>query len=405
MVTEAHLHGQKEGSLLGGILMVAGSCIGAGMLALPVTTGQGGFLPATVLFVLAWLFMTTTSLLLVEANLTLGHHLSLISLADRTLGHLGKAVTWIFFLFLFYSLGVAYIAASGDLVQLIARDLLGVPLPSWVGGSLFTLLFALVLLRGTRPVDHLNRLLMGGLIIAYAFLIFLGIGYVELPFLKVQNWSAAWGAVPILVISFGFHNMVPTLAHYYQGNGQKLRKALILGGAIALVIYLFWEVVILGIVPMERRELLAQAVNKGQAVTETLEQISGFSSVFILAQFFAFFAITTSFLTQSLSLIDFLADGFKVSKRGLARAGLILLAILPSFLFTFLYPGLFIAALNFAGGVTAVVLFGVLPALMVWKLRFKQQEAMPGLIPSGRPFLLVIIAISIAIFLQEVVSK
>jgi len=41
------------GNLLGGMLLVAGSCIGAGMLALPILTGLAGFIPS--LFVLIYI--------------------------------------------------------------------------------------------------------------------------------------------------------------------------------------------------------------------------------------------------------------------------------------------------------------------------------------------------------------
>ena len=82
---------KKEGSILGGVLLIAGCCIGAGMLALPVVTGIGGFIPSIILMVFIWLFMATTGMLLLEANLALGVNLSLISLAEKTLGKPGKS--------------------------------------------------------------------------------------------------------------------------------------------------------------------------------------------------------------------------------------------------------------------------------------------------------------------------
>ncbi|MES2272690.1 MAG: aromatic amino acid transport family protein, partial [Chlamydiota bacterium] len=52
--------------VFGGTLLVAGTSIGAGMLALPVVTASGGFLPALFVYFLCWLFMTCTGLLLLE---------------------------------------------------------------------------------------------------------------------------------------------------------------------------------------------------------------------------------------------------------------------------------------------------------------------------------------------------
>ena len=42
-----------QGKLLGGILLVAGCCIGAGMLGLPVLSAQAGFKPSVVMFLFA----------------------------------------------------------------------------------------------------------------------------------------------------------------------------------------------------------------------------------------------------------------------------------------------------------------------------------------------------------------
>ncbi|NGX44712.1 MAG: hypothetical protein K1060chlam3_00887, partial [Candidatus Anoxychlamydiales bacterium] len=38
----------QPGSVLGGMLLIAGSCIGAGMLGLPVLLGLTGFFPSII---------------------------------------------------------------------------------------------------------------------------------------------------------------------------------------------------------------------------------------------------------------------------------------------------------------------------------------------------------------------
>jgi tyrosine-specific transport protein len=52
------------GNLFGGMLLVAGCCIGAGMLALPVLTGLSGFDPSLLVLIAAWAFLTFTAFLL-----------------------------------------------------------------------------------------------------------------------------------------------------------------------------------------------------------------------------------------------------------------------------------------------------------------------------------------------------
>jgi len=105
----------KQGSVFGGALLIAGSCIGAGMLAIPIVTGMAGFLCSVILFFLAWVFMTSTALLLVETNGWFHKQISFLSVLDHTIGKPIKAVGWIAYLFLFYALLVAYISGIGTL--------------------------------------------------------------------------------------------------------------------------------------------------------------------------------------------------------------------------------------------------------------------------------------------------
>ncbi|MFZ0564747.1 MAG: aromatic amino acid transport family protein [Chlamydiales bacterium] len=384
----------EKGSVPGGILLISGSCIGAGMLALPIITGIAGFGPSIVMFIFSWLFMTTTGLLLLEANLAVGHDLSLVSIAEKTLGKGGKIICWIFFVFLFYTLSVAYIAASGEILQSILFDFIGVQINPWIGSLFFTLVFALFLYFGTRQVDYLNRLLMGGLVVFYCILIFLGSMYVNIENLKVSYWKYTLPALPLLIVSFGFHNMIPSLAMYLNGDRRRLRITVVLGSTIPLLIYLLWEVVILGIIPLQGREGLIQALDQGEVATQTLRHVVGRSWINSVGQAFALSAIVTSFLAQSLSLLDFLSDGLKITKVGWRRVSLIFLTLAPPLSFAYIYPGIFIRALNIGGGFSAVILFGIMPALMAWKIQNK-----------NRFLLTIVILIAISIFTLELAQE
>jgi len=128
--------------------------------------------------------------------------------------------------------------------------------------------------------------------------------------------------------------------------------------------------------------------------TQALQTIVGQSWISRVAQLFALSAIVTSFLAQSLSLVDFLADGLKIPKVGYGRITLILLTLVPPFAFAFVYPGIFIRALNIGGGFSAVILFGIMPALMVWEIKHR-----------GRVFLTLIIIIAVSIFILELAQE
>lgn len=382
----------SKGSILGGTLLVAGCCIGAGMLGLPVLSGQAGFVPSVAMFFICWLFMLCTGLLLLEVNLWYGGEISIITMAERTLGRPGKVVSWVVFLFLFYSLMVAYVAASGSLITDFIGEMTGHYWHHSVGGFLFCFLFGALLYLGMGAVDWFNRLLMFGLIISYVSLVAVGASHVDPKLLQHRDWGAMTAVIPAVIISFGFHNLIPSLTTYFDSRPKPLIWTVVVGSAIPLVIYLVWELIILGIVPLQD---FKTALNQGEIATEALKNSVGVSWVVDVAQTFAFFAIVTSFLSVALSFVDFLADGLKIEKTPRGKAILILLVLAPPFLCALVYPTIFLIALNSAGGFGAVILFGILPALMVWKGRYSQNIASLQLVPGGKPLLLAVIVFAV----------
>lgn len=389
-----------KGSVLGGILLVAGCCIGAGMLGLPVLSGQAGFQPSVVMFFICWLFMLCTGLLLLEVNLWYGGEISIITMAERTLGRPGKIVTWLVFLFLFYSLMVAYVAASGSLITDFIGEATGRYFHHSVGGFLFCLLFGLLLYLGTGAVDWFNRLLMLGLIVSYVSLVAVGSSHVDSRLLEHRDWSAMTAVIPAVIISFGFHNLVPSLTTYFDSRRKPLVWTIIIGSSIPLIIYILWEWIILGIVPFQD---FKSAVDQGEIATEALKNAVGASWVVEAAEAFAFFAIITSFLSVSLSFVDFLADGLKIKKTAQGKLLLVLLVLGPPFICALFYPFIFLLALNAAGGFGTVILFGILPALMVWKGRYLQHLNQPQLVPGGKPLLLAVIAFAVWVMALQLI--
>ncbi len=390
----------RKGSLLGGTLLVAGCCIGAGMLGLPVLSAQAGFQPSIVMFFLCWLFMVCTGLLLLEVNLWYGEEISIITMAGRTLGRGGKVVSWLVFLFLFYSLMIAYVAASGSLITDFIGEMTGHYWHQAFGGLLFCVLFGILLYLGTGAVDWFNRLLMLGLVLSYVSLVVVGSSHVNSELLKHQDWTAATMVIPAVIVSFGFHNLVPSLTTYFHCQIKPLKWSIILGSAIPLAIYLIWEWIILGIVPLQE---FKAALDQGEIATEALKNAVGASWVVDVAQAFAFFAILTSFLSVALSFIDFLADGLNIKKTPKGKVILTLLVLGPPFLCALLYPAIFLIALNTAGGFGAVILFGILPALMVWKGRYTQKLGHPELVPGGKPLLILIIGFAVGVMALQFV--
>lgn len=392
-------HNHSQGSVLGSTLLIAGSCIGAGMLGLPMSSAMAGFLPSTALFVLSWLFMMVTGLLLLEVNLYFREDVNLITMAHKTLGRAGQGAAWFLFLFLFYSIMVSYSAGSGELITDFTEEILGIAIPHWMGSCFFVAFFGLMVYFGTFAVDNLNRVLMAGLVITYFMLLGLGFPHISKKLLQHIDWSKSLLAVPIMIISFGYHNLVPSLTTYLHFNAKKMRVSIIIGSALPLIAYLLWEWLILGLIPLDQFQ---DSINRGNMVTHTLKNVAGGRLwVVDVAQYFAFFAIVTSFIGVALSFVDFLADGFKIKKDRKGRAFICSMVLGPPLVFALIYPAIFVEALKYAGGFGAVVLFGILPALMVWSGRYRKNLWTTTMVPGGKAVLLLVIAFAVGVFLLQ----
>lgn len=391
--------------LLGGILMVSGTTIGAGMLALPIVTGFAGFWPSITLFVLYWIYMTFTALLMLEVNLWMDAHTNLITMATKTLGKGGKIVSWIVYLFLLYTLTTAYLAGGGPIFIEAFEAITGWHLPGWITPFPLLLIFGFFVYQGARSVDYVNRVLMIGLAVSYLLMVSFLTPHVEASLLKHTDWSLAWIAVSIVSTSFGFHIIIPTLTDYLRRDVKQLRWVLIIGSIIPLIVYISWEFLTLGIIPLNGPYSLTEGYRTGIDGATLLGLHLGSSSLSFLARLFSLFAIITSFLGVSLSLRDFLADGLKIEKTSKGRMILYLITFAPPLFITLIDPRAFLDALEYAGAFGVVTLLGLLPVLMVWKGRYIQHRKGPYTAPGGQWALGMAFAVSLLVISLEIANK
>lgn len=369
------------GHLLGGTLLVAGTSLGVGMLALPVATASGGFIPSLAVYLLCWLFMLCTGLLILEACIWMPKNANLITLSSRLLGKWGKAFCWILYLFLFSCLMIAHIAGGGGVVS----DLSGGTLPNWLSTMIYVLFFSPVVFFGAIWVDRINLVLMSGIIITYLLFITSSIHYVNPSLLTRMDWGKVWWSLPVVFTAFGYQSLIPTLFNYMNRNVSKVRMALIFGTTLPLVIYVIWELMILGIIPLEGKYGLLEALHNGDSAVNPLGNYISNPGLLTVGRAFAFFAMTTSYLGISIAFVDFLLDGLKLSKKHSSKLGICAVIFLIPMIITLINPHLFISALSIAGGIGVALLLGAMPIMMVWAGRYYDGHSlMHQQLPGGK---------------------
>lgn len=396
---------QQKGSIFGATMLVAGTCIGGGMLALPVATGSAGFFPSLCLMLIGWAFMTTTALFLAEVNLWMEEGAHIMTMASRLLGPIGKAAAWILYLFIGYASLVAYTAGGGELMSAGLRSILGISLSNTWAVVLFVIIFGIILYLGNVILGRINAILMVGLITSYVFMVIVGIPHIDWLLLLRSSWGSSLIAVPLLLTIFSFQTIVPSLALYLKQDARALRLSILLGTTAALIIYTIWQLLVLGTVELHGETGLAAALEQGKPVTEFLGATVSSTWFGRLADFFAFFSLVTSFLGIALGLFDFLADGLKMSRAGWGSIGLGLLVAVPTLFFALTMENAFLRALDTSGGIGDSLLNGLIPALMIWVGRYRKHYFSEHRVFGGKPLIICVICYSLFVLAIELLGK
>lgn len=393
-----------KGSVISAMFLVAGTCIGGGMLALPVATGISGFLPSIAIMLVCWAAMTITALLLVEVSLWIKEDAHLITMTSKILKTPGKIVSWCLYLFICYASLVAYTAGGGIQVATAFSDYFNIGIHKDVGAIIFILVFGGVIYLGSRIVGRVNAVLFVAMVAAYFALVVMGTSEVKGSLLAQRQWAGSLLAVPLLLTSFSFQTMVPSLTPYLKRNIKALRIAIVGGTTIALIIYAVWQCLILGIVPVEGKNGLAEALARGEPATQFLREHVEGKWIANIAEYFAFFAIVTSFLGIALGLFDFLADGLKIKKKGGGKLLLGLLIVVPTVIFATQFERIFLVAIETSGGFGDSILNGIIPVMMVWLGRYHMRlsEGATFRFPGGRVLLFLVSAFFLFTLLLEI---
>ncbi|XP_077254114.1 tryptophan/tyrosine permease isoform X2 [Tasmannia lanceolata] len=372
---------REPGSLTSSIFLVAGTTVGAGILAIPSVTQEAGFVASSITCILCWIYMVVTGLLIAEVNVNTMCELgsggvSLVSMAMRTLGKVGVQVACWSYIFIHYALLVAYVARSSD----ILTTFLGIPFQRLIGATI--------------------GLLVLGIIVSFTSLVGVASGDLRWSSLLQANFNAIPLSIPIIALSFVYQNVVPVLCTNLEGNLSKVRTAIILGTAIPLVLFLVWDAVILG--------TISNLDTSDSKIIDPLELLrSNNGTVGPIIEVFSFLAIATSYIGFVLGLSDFLSDLLKLPT-GQNKPLPYLLTLFPPLVLALLDPEIFFKALDFAGTYGVLVLFGILPAAMSWSERYSdtsRSPLLPPLVPGGRFTLALVISGAICVILSEIFGK
>lgn len=379
---------------VGSTLLVAGTMIGAGMLAMPLTSAGIGFGFTLVLLLGLWALLTFSALLFVELYQTAESDAGIGTLAEQYFGKAGRIIATTVLIIFLYALIAAYVSGGGSLL----KDLLPESFGDKVSILLFTVIFGSFIIIGTHSVDKINRVLFFVMLAAFAIVLIL-----MLPEIKFDNLMATpidnaliISASPVFFTAFGFHGSIPSLNKYLGGNVKALRFSILVGSAITLCAYILWQLSTHGLLTQnEFLQILKEDATLNGLVKATFA-ITGSNVIASAVKLFSTLALITSFLGVGLGLLECIEDLLKRSFNVTAgRISLGLLTFIPPLVFALFYPEGFILALGYAGQMFAFYAV-VLPVSLVWKAR-RTHTNLPYKVWGGNLTLIIVSVLGVII--------
>ncbi|CDS98431.1 Putative tyrosine-specific transport protein [Vibrio coralliirubri] len=346
--------------LFGSSLILSGTALGAGMLAIPMVLAQFGFMISSVLMLLIFIGTTYSALLLAEACTKTKDNSGMSSVAYLTLGSKGKHFINALFYLLLVCMLIAYILGVGDIIHKLLLDV-GIDVSASVAYTIFSLLMGAIVVSGKSYIDKLNR----GLFILMVVMLFIVIASlfsnIRLDYLTQTSQYTANDVVQysaVIFTSFASMVVIPSLVIYNREATQKqIRNMILLGSVIPLICYLTWLFAIIG-------NLGTDAISQFHNISELISAFSGQSAwLKVVIALFSALALVTSFLGVSMALYDQNKDAV-TNNKALAYA---LTFILPLVLAE-LFASQFVSMLDYAGMVLVfLAIWG--PLAMVVKVR------------------------------------
>ena len=383
---------------VGSTLLVAGTMIGAGMLAMPLTSAGIGLTATIFLLIGLWAVLTFTALLFVELYQTADSDAGIGTLAAQYFGKGGRIISTAVLIVFLYALIAAYVSGGGSLLMDLLPAMGDKDTMNKIAVLVFTIFFGSFIVIGTHSVDKINRVLFFVMIATFILVLAL-----MLPNIKFDNLMAMpidnaliISASPVFFTAFGFHGSIPSLNKYLDGNVKSLRIAILVGSGITLFAYFLWQLSTHGLLSQnEFLQILREDATLNGLVKATLE-ITQSPIIANAVKIFSTLALVTSFLGVALGLLECIEDLLKQSfDIHAGRISLGLMTFIPPVLFSLFYPEGFILALGYAGQMFAFYAV-VLPVALVWKARSIHPN-LPYRVWGGNALLVLVLVLGVII--------
>jgi len=280
------------------IATMVGTVIGAGILGIPYVVAKAGFWTGVVNIVFLGIISIFLYLYLGEVSLrTKGRH-QLTGYAEKYLGKKGKILMAASMVFGIYGALIAYLLGVGEALSAIF---------GFWNPVTFSLIFfavvAFIIYLGLSQVAKSELYMLPLIIIFITLIAVFAAKYLNPGNLSSLNLYSLFVPYGVVLFAFLGATAIPEMEMVLEKNEKLMKKAIIIGMIIPIIIYLAFTVVIVGV--------------SGGITTEVatigLGQLIGGHMVWI-GNIFAMITMTTSFLALGLALKQMYHYDYKIRR-------------------------------------------------------------------------------------------
>lgn len=283
------------------IALMIGMIIGAGILAMPYVIYKAGFW--TGMLVLAFITFAILFMHLYIGEIVLrtkGRH-QLAGYVEKYLGKKAKHVLAFSMLFMINGGLIAYILGEGSALKAIFSG------NDFFLSMAFFVIMAIFVFFGLRASANYEIVIGLAMIVTVSLICFFSSFHISLD--NFHGFDITKFFIPYGVIFFSIvgGGAVPPMKALLEKNKHKLKKAIILGTLIPLIIYALFSIIVIGVVG-DAFNVLEQGV-----ATVALGLVLGkYMNVF--ANLFAVFSMATSFIAMALIMKWIYQYDYKLNK-------------------------------------------------------------------------------------------
>ncbi|MFH2121106.1 MAG: aromatic amino acid transport family protein [Pseudomonadota bacterium] len=359
---------QRQGNfkIFRAALMITGTTIGIGILGLPIKTGLSGVLPSLVATSVVWVVMLGTGWILARGVIASNDRtIDISTLVHQKLGFSGRVMTVIGYLVLVYGIITAHLAGGGEVLSVITGGALSVNSAILV----FFVVATVIALLGVAWVEKINSFLMAGLLLCFGVILFEATKSVDTARFAHKDWTFLSATIPIIVCAQAYQLIVPSVCRMLNNDAKAVKKALVTGTLIPVIINSLWMLAVVGVLPLagEGDNTIFAAFEKGEPATVPLAAVLQSTVISRFALVFSMVVLVSSYVLQSTAVIGFFEDLLPESLGRKRRTTAIVMGFFPPLVVVFLYPGIFLKTLDLIGGGSVILLFGVIPGLILLK--------------------------------------